>query len=78
MAVFLAEICAQSFKKNLSPRNFHRMTSHADVNHSVIRTGGAHKNPAGPAHLDALLNQHALLRPGDSVRHHPGSGAAGG
>src|ERR1039457_6065952 len=58
-------------EENLAAHHFDCVASDANVNYPVIATRRAHKNPARSLHLDALLDEDALLGFGYSVRHHP-------
>jgi hypothetical protein len=77
-AYFFAQRQRSASERNFSAQDFHNISSDANVNHSVIHTRRAHKNPAGAQHFNSLFDEHAFVGLGDTVGHHPGGGAAGG
>ena len=48
-------------EKNFATNNFNCVASNADVNYPVILLRCADENTAGPLHLDALFDEHALV-----------------
>ena len=76
MVCFFGIIARLASKRNFSAQNFHSISTHANVNHSVIVTRRAHQNAARPFHLESLLDEHLLIGFGHSVRYHPRGGAS--
>jgi hypothetical protein len=65
------QLASSALEKNFAAHNFDCVPSNAYVNYAVIVTRCSNKNPARPLHFDSLLNQHALVGFGHSVRYHP-------
>jgi hypothetical protein len=58
-------------EEEFSAQNFNNISTDPYINHSVIVSGGTNKNPAGPHHLDALLDHDTLFGPRNSMLNHP-------
>src|SRR5579864_6384945 len=67
----LSRLARQELEKNFAAQNFDGGASNADVNYPVILLRRADKNAAGPLHLDALFDEHALVGSGDTMGDHP-------
>jgi len=58
-------------EEEFSAQNFNNISTDPYINHSVIVSRGTNKNPAGPLHLDALLDHDTLIGPRNSMLNHP-------
>lgn len=63
-------------EEKFTARNFHSLTSHANIDDLITLLVGAHENAAGALHLNALLYEHTFVGLRDSVLDHPCGGAA--
>ena len=78
MVVFFRAILRRHSEKKFTAKDFHSISSHANINHSVILARSTDKNAAGSQHLDSLLDEHTFIRLGHAVGHHPCGGTTGG
>jgi len=70
----LASPLRKKFLRGELPQHF----LHAHVNHSVIHAPRADQNPAGPQHLDSLLDEYALVASATRLRPSRRRAAGGG
>src|SRR5256885_9029881 len=61
----------ENSKENFAAQHLDRISTDTHINHSITDARGAHENPAGSVHLDALLDKNALVRISNLMRDHP-------
>jgi hypothetical protein len=64
-------------EENFSARDFHNISTDANVTDALIVFFSRDEDTAGPFHFDSLFDQHPFSRIGNTVRCHPNSATSG-